>query len=331
MISVAEIAMRVDRAVARIQPYLPPTPVIQADRLGRELGATLLLKLETLQPTRSFKVRGAFSKLTSLSAEERARGVVTASTGNHGLAVAYAAAKMGCAASVYLPAHASAEKCEAVRRYGSDVVQGGADVTEASQCAFDDAWASGRTYMSPYNDIEVLAGQGSIASELLAQVDRFDNIFVAMGGGGLISGIGACLKAYGAKSRILGCSAANSAALFAAMRAGRVVEVEHRPTWAEALAGSIEPDTITLPISTAVVDESIVCDESDIEAAVVEMLVHERILVEGAAAVTLAAYRKVHKMLRGQTSVLVLCGANVEGRRLADALCRSAMSVANDS
>lgn len=328
--SLRELAMGVIAARKRIRPFLPPTPLVEAIALSAEVQADLFLKLETAQPTRSFKVRGAFSKLTSLNDEQRARGVITASSGNHGQAVAYAASRMKCPATIVLPRPVAPTKLEAIRRFDVEILIDGEDCTQAGTIAKAMAAESGRIYIPPYNDAEVLQGQGSIGLELVDQLAKFDNVFVAIGGGGLIAGIGTILKHIRPSVRIFGCSAANSEAISASLRKRRLIEVAHRPTWADGLAGSIEADSITFPICQSVVDRSLLCEEEEIERALLDLLAGERLLVEGAAAVTLAAYRQIQAELKGQTSVLLMCGANIAvdalGRLMVDQdrSCRAA-------
>jgi len=298
------------------------TPVVEAAALSRELNATILLKLESLQLTNSFKVRGALNKLLSLTAEQRAAGVVTASSGNHGLAMAYAATTLNAQLTVVLPETVSQSKLGDIQRFPVEVILRGLESGEAERHARELSGRSGRTYVSPYNDPEVMRGQGTIAAELDRQVGRFHNLFVSVGGGGLIGGIGSWLRRNKPNVRLFGCSAANSSAMATSLRAGRIAETSHEATYADALSGGLDADSITFPVCQSVIDESLTCTEEEIESALVSILTQEHQLVEGAAAATLAGARKVVDQLRSRVSVLLMCGANISGSTIARALCR---------
>lgn len=307
---VLAIAARSVQARRRIRDFIYETPLIPSREIGRETRSTVLLKAENHQLTGSFKIRGAAAKMTSLS---RAQPVVTASSGNHGIGASQAAARIGQRLTVVLPETVKAAKLERIRSFDVDVVLHGAETGLAEQHAQHMSAEKGYVYISPYNDPEIVAGQGTIALELLEQSPRIDNVFVAMGGGGLISGIGSVLKSFGPDTRVYGVSARNSAALAASMAAGRVVETEHLDTLADAVAGGVDEDTITLGLCRAVVDEVLTCDEDEIRRAMHDLLAKEHVLVEGAAALALAGFRQVAGRCAGQTNVIVLCGGNVDG------------------
>jgi threonine dehydratase len=186
--------------------------------------------------------------------------------------------------------------------------------------AQQEAASRGLVYVSPYNDPEVVAGQGSIGLELLEQAGSIDNVFVAMGGGGLIGGIGSVLKSFSPHTRIYGVAAQNSAALAAAMTAGRVVEVEHLDTLADGVAGGMDEDSITLPLALSVVDEVVACTEAEIAVALKELAFKENQIVEGAAALALAGFLKVSECCKGQTNIVVLCGANFDRDKIVSIL-----------
>lgn len=306
---VLETAARSVRARHRIRNFLYETPLIPSRQIGRDVGSTVLLKAENMQLTGSFKIRGAAAKMTSVSRETP---VVTASSGNHGIGAAMAASLIGQKLTVVLPETVKKAKLDRIRSFDVDVVLHGAETGLAEQHAQYLAKERGFVYVSPYNDREIVAGQGTIALEMLEQSGHIDNVFIAMGGGGLISGIGSVLKSFSPATRIFGASARNSAALAASMEAGRVVETEHLDTLADAVAGGIDDDTITLGLSKSVIEEVLMCDEDEIAAAMRNLLMKEHVLVEGAAALALAAFQKVADRLKGQTSVIVLCGGNVD-------------------
>ncbi|WVT76902.1 pyridoxal-phosphate dependent enzyme (plasmid) [Sinorhizobium chiapasense] len=314
---VLETAARSVRARRRIRPFIYETPLIPSRTIGHQTSSTVLFKAENLQLTGSFKIRGAVSRMTSLPRDQR---VITASSGNHGIGAAHAASAIGQKLTVVLPEIVKSAKLERIRSYGVDVILHGAETGLAEQHAQGLAASERLAYVSPYNDPDIIAGQGTIALELLEQAERIDNVFVAMGGGGLISGIGSVLKSFSPHTRVVGISAANSAALAASMRAGRVVETDHLDTLAEAVAGGLDDDSLTLGLSMAVVDEVVTCTEAEIAAAMRDLLLGEHMLVEGAAALALAGFRQVAKKCADQTNVILLCGGNVDGASVLPAL-----------
>ncbi|CEJ62869.1 Putative Threonine dehydratase [Penicillium brasilianum] len=188
----------------------------------------------------------------------------------------------------------------------------GAETGLAEQHAQQLAASGSYTYISPYNDADVIAGQGTIGLEILEQIDEVDNIFISMGGGGLLSGIGSVLKAFRPQTNIYGVSASNSKALAASLAAGHVVETDHLPTLADAVAGGIDKDTITFSLAKSVVDFVLECDEEEILSSVKDLAARENVIAEGSAALALAGFNKVADKLTGQTSVIILCGGNVD-------------------
>ena len=286
--------------------------VLQTPLLPSATTPGLYYKCENFQRTGSFKIRGALSKLTALPPD---RPVITASSGNHGIACSQAAAFTGHDLTVVLPETVARKKLETIRSYGTKVVLHGADAGLAEAHAQTLAGA-GAVYVSPYNDAEVIAGQGTIALELLEQIEQIDNVFVAMGGGGLISGIGAVLKVTRPGIRVIGVSAVASAALAASMLAGRVVETVHLDTLADGVAGGVDAGSMTLALATAAVDRVLHCTEGEIAVALRHMAWGEHMLVEGAAALALAGYTQIAAECAGQTSVVLLCGANFDRARI---------------
>ncbi|KZZ98403.1 Pyridoxal phosphate-dependent enzyme, beta subunit [Moelleriella libera RCEF 2490] len=309
-----DCAAQVVQARARIRNHIYQTPLIPSrSNDDRPNGTNVLFKAENFQLTGSFKIRGAMAKMSSASASyDSSQRVITASSGNHGIGAACAARALSRNLTVVLPETVVPAKLEKIRSYGVEVVLHGAETGLAEQHAQELAATGKYTYISPYNDVDVIAGQGSIGLEILEQATKVDNVFVAMGGGGLISGIGAVCKAFSPDTKVYGVSARNSMALAESMAAGRVVTTEHSPTLADAVAGGMDQDAVTLPLATAVVHEVIVCDEADIASALKDMAFRENMLVEGAAALALAGYNKVAERMNGQTNVIVLCGANYD-------------------
>ncbi|KAK3192183.1 hypothetical protein K4F52_001813 [Lecanicillium sp. MT-2017a] len=307
------------QARKRIQQHIYQTPLLPSRvHSGANAGDTrLLFKAENFQLTGSFKIRGAMSKMSAHSSDG---ALITASSGNHGIGAAVAAKSLSKKLTVVLPETVVPAKLEKIRSQGVEVILHGAETGLAEQHAQKLAATEGYAYVSPYNDAHIVAGQGTIALELLEQCAQIDNVFIAMGGGGLISGIGSVLKAFSPQTKIYGVSAKNSMALAESMKAGRVVETEHLNTLAEAVAGGMDEDSITLPLAMAVVDEVIVCTEEDMVESLKVMAFKENMLVEGAAALALAGFDKVKDKVAGQTSVVVLCGGNYDQGVLTNAI-----------
>lgn len=305
------IAAAAEEASARIQSMIRRTPLERAAALSRDVGGDVCLKLENLQLTGSFKLRGASNRLLALSAAERERGCVVASSGNHGAAVACALEKLAAPGIVFVPERTSAVKVDAIRRYGGDVRFHGADGLETEQHAREFARRHGMFYVSPYNDREVIAGQGTCGIEIAEQIDGVDAVFVAVGGGGLVSGIGSVLKTRRPGIRVYGCQPTASAVMAHSVAAGRVLDLPSEPTLSDGTAGGIEPEAITFELCRALVDEFILVDEPAIAAAMRDFRSEFGRPIEGAAGVAIAALRARSELARNRRVVLVICGGNV--------------------
>ena len=301
----------ITQAAERIGPYIRETPLIRSLWLGDDQDGGVFLKLENLQHTGSFKVRGALNKLLTLTPEQRGEGIVTASSGNHGAAVAYGLRLLGMRGLIVVPEHASPAKVDLIRRLGAEVRHYGDDALLAEKYARDYAAQQGLVYISPYNDPQVVAGQGTIGAELAQQLDQIDAVFVAVGGGGLIAGIAGYLKAVRPGVAVVGCLPERSPVMAESVRAGQIVEMETAPTLSDATAGGIEAEAITFDLCRALVDEYVLVDEAEIAAAIRSTIEAEHLLIEGAAGVAVAAYHKRRASFRGQNVAVVLCGANI--------------------
>jgi threonine dehydratase len=320
--SPVDIARRAAETAPRLREHLPVTPLVRFDAFSVELDADVLVKCEHQQRTGSFKARGALAKAMTLSAEQRDRGVVTASTGNHGLGVANAVRTIGGRAIVFVPEIASPVKTAALLRHGAELHTHDADPVEVEQLARSYAAERGLVYLAPYNDPDVIAGQGTVAVEVVEQLAGRDvaAVFVNVGGGGLMSGFASVIKHHLPNVRVYGASAANDAAMIASVRAGRVVTVRTAPTLSDGSAGNIEDDTITLDLCRSLVDEWVSVSEADIAAALATVIDTEHQLIEGAAGVAFAAARARKADIRGERIVVLSCGANIAAATLATAL-----------
>lgn len=306
-----DIVTEVLRAEQRIRPHIRETPLEYSASLSSLANCHAYVKLENLQYTGSFKVRGALNKLHSLTPEQRAQGVVTASSGNHGAGVAYGLHKLGVQGIVFVPEHASATKVEAIKRLGVQVRFYGEDSALTEAFAQEYARSKGMVYISPYNDPLVIGGQGTVAIELARQLDRIDTIFVALGGGGLISGVAAYLKTLSDRVRVVGCSPQNSPVMIESLKAQRIIEMESLPTLSDGTAGGVEPDAITFPLCQQLVDDFALVSEEEVKAAMRLFMETQHLLIEGAAGVALAAFLQQRERLQAQNVVIVICGANI--------------------
>ncbi|GMR24014.1 MAG: threonine/serine dehydratase [Acidobacteriota bacterium] len=318
----AEIVAEVQAAEATIRPYVRETPLEHSPFLSELGGADVYLKLENQQLTGSFKLRGAINKILSLSSEERARPVVTASSGNHAAAVAYTLDGFGGEGIIYLPESVAKAKVDALSPYGVELRFVGQDCVvgelEAKKTAAEEGW----TYVSPYSDAKILGGQGTIALEIERQGDPIDTILVPVGGGGLIAGIAGYLKARDASIRVIGCQPENSRVMAESVKAGKILELDTEPTLADGVAGGLDPDAITFPICQRVVDEFALLGEDAIAEAMRFMIEKHHMLIEGAAALSIAAYLEDPTRHRDQTVVLVVSGKKVSLETLTKVLSK---------
>jgi len=303
--------LEIEAAIARIRAHLAVTPQVRADHFSRKLGANVYFKLETLQPTHSFKVRGAFNALMQLSDEERKRGVVTASGGNHGLAVAHSARVLGIPAIIYLPESATEAKLAAIRLLGPEIVIHGTAWDDANALAMRIARETGRVYIHPFDNQAVMAGQGTIVPELLQELPNPDLIVTSIGGGGLISGIISATKHYSPATRVVGVETEGADSMYQSRKAGAIVELPAITSIAETLgARKTQPVQFEI-VSRHAFDLVTVSDDSAIRA-LLEILDKEKLLTEPATSCSVAALIEGRIAVRpGENVVVVLCGANV--------------------
>ena len=308
----------VRRAAERIRGHVVRTPLERSAALSERCGADVWLKLECFQATGAFKLRGALNALLTSKADR----VVTASAGNHGLGVARAASLLGVSATVVVPETASEAKVEALRQSGAELLQRGPTYDEAEAEGLRLARERGVPFISAYNDEAVVAGGGTIALEILEDAPQTGTLVVPAGGGGLIGGIGVAAHGLRPDVAIFGVQSVASPALHAALEAGAIVPVEVKPSLADGLAGNVEEATITLGLLKTHVRDVVLVEEAEIAEAMRWLLVHERVVVEGSAAVGVAALLTGRLQADGPTAV-ILTGRNVSAAALfADALTR---------
>jgi threonine dehydratase len=303
-------------ADSRIRPFTRETYLERSPYLSEAGGADVWVKCEHLQHTGSFKARGAMNKVLALTDEERAAGVVTASTGNHGLAVARAAREVGVAALVFVPVTADQGKVAAIGSLGAEVRTHADDSGETEVYARAYAAEHAMAYVSPYNDPLVIAGQGTVGLELTRQLGQFDAVFVALGGGGLISGVAGYLKSVGRAASVVGCSPENSAVMIRSVKAGRILDLASLPTLSDGTAGGVEAGAMTFDLCRTLVDTYVTVSEDAIRDALRGFVAGHRQLIEGSAAMAIASFLDARARWLGARVVIVLCGGNISAETL---------------
>jgi threonine dehydratase len=297
------------------------TPLDRSGKFSDRTGAEFLLKGEHLQRTGSFKMRGAMNKVLGLSEAERRAGILSASSGNHGAAIAQAARVCGVDITIYLPETVSPHKLANIRRLGARTVLVPGSALEPERKARAIAAAEGKTYVSPYADPDIIAGQGTIGLELAEQAEDLAAVYVSVGGGGLIGGIGAYLKARRPETEIVGCWPENQQAMLLCMERNEIYDTPESPSLADALAGPVEKGAITLPLCRQVIDRSVIVSEDDIAGAMRDMAAAENFIIEGATGVALAAALRTAGDYRGRNIAVILCGRNVAFETFRTVIC----------
>ena len=296
----------------RIASIAIKTPLILSPPLCKIVGADVPLKLENHQVTGSFKLRGATNKILSLSDEERDRGVITVSSGNHGKAVAYVAHKLGVKATICVPTPVPENKRQAIRDLGAELVVEGENADEAMEYADKLQDKTGMTMVHPFDDLVVIAGQGTIGLELIEDFPEIDTVIVPLSGGGLMSGIAFTLKTAKPSVRVIGVSMENGPAMVESLNAGRVVDIIETPTLADALAGGLNQDNqYTFPMVQEYVDETVLVSEEEIAAGIVFCIRQHQMIVEGGGAVGVSALLSKKLENLGENVVVVISGGNL--------------------
>jgi threonine dehydratase len=301
----------IEEAANRLRPYLVPTPAVRSSYYSARTGANVFLKLETVQPTHSFKVRGAFSALLALPAAERLRGVVTASQGNHGLGLTFAAKTLGLPVAVYLAHNTPLRRLNMLRDLGAEIVLHGDSWDAANQRAREVANNEGKAYVHPFNDAQVMAGQATILVELLTQLPSVDLVVASIGGGGLLSGLISAARHISPHTRLVGVETVGADCMYRSRAAGSIVELPAITSIATSL-GAKRTELPQFEIITEHASDLVVVPDQAAVQAIIEILNQEKLLVEPAAACTLAALTAGRIPIKpGENVAVILCGANV--------------------
>ena len=316
-----DLQKEITEAYDRIRNDIYKTPLLYSNWLSDHCNGDVYLKLESEQITGSFKARGSLNKLKWLQEQNINALPVTASTGNHGLGFARGCDLLGINGKVFLPHNAVDSKVEAIRAFDIEIEFYGDDPYTTEIHARKTSEEQGWIYVSPYNDTQIIAGQGTIGIEVLDQVSAPDNVLATVGGGGLISGIGSYVKKQSPNANIIGCQPENSPEMSVSVQAGEYQEIESKPTLSDGSAGGFERDAITFEICKKLVDNFILITENEIEETIRSMIKYHSKLVEGSAAVAIASLLKHPEQFSNKTTVIIVCGANISSDKLQSIIC----------
>jgi len=300
---------RIKEARALLNSVIHKTPLVYSTTLSEWVSHSVYLKCENFQKTGSFKVRGAYFKLSQLSENDKKKGVIACSAGNHAQGVAYASSKLGIDSIIVMPEFASISKIEATKGYGSKVVLYGRTFDESQEKTLEMVEETGRVFISPYDDPDIIAGQGTVALEILEQLPSVDMIVVPIGGGGLISGIASAVKSVNPRIKIIGVQAKASPGVYNAISKGRVEDITCE-TIADGIAVK-KPGKITLEIISELVDDIVLVEEEEIAGAILFLIERCKMVVEGAGAVSVSAIMYDKVLLKGNV-VAVISGGNID-------------------
>ena len=301
------------KAKSRVSEVAVETPFMENINLSERYGARIFLKREDMQVVRSFKIRGAYNKMSALSHETADKGIVCASAGNHAQGVALSCARLGIKGKIYMPNPTPSQKINKVRHFGKDwveVILTGDSFDDAYATALADATENELAFIHPFDDELVIAGQGTIGAEMVDQsTEQLDILLVAVGGGGLISGVGSYFKQISPQTKIIAVESVGAPALHQSLKAGRVVKLDALDTFADGIAVR-QVGELTFKICQAVVDESIVVEEGKICSTILQLYNDEAIVVEPAGAVSLAALDQLADQIKGKNVGIIVCGGN---------------------
>lgn len=298
-----------EEASELVKKVTNPTKLVYSDYLSEQTGGKVYLKPENMQYTGAYKIRGAYYKISTLSEEERSRGLITSSAGNHAQGVAFAAKKFGCKATIVMPTVTPLIKVNRTKSYGADVILYGDVYDDAYAYACELAEKNGYTFVHPFNDLDVATGQGTIAMEIVQELPTVDYIIVPIGGGGLIAGVSTLAKMLNPKIKVIGVEPAEAASMTAALKAGEVVELESANTIADGTAVKAVGDKI-LPYVQENVDEVLLVEDDELIGVFLDMVENHKMIVENSGLLSVAALKQLD--LRGKKAVCILSGGNMD-------------------
>lgn len=304
------------KAYNRSKSSIRKTPLEHSPYLSNLIDGNVYLKLDNIQKTGSFKFRGAVSKMTSISATEKEKGVVTASTGNHGAACSLAMSLLGIDGKIVVPTIVHKNKVNNILNFGGKVEYHGDDCLIAEERAQEISKTTGATYISPYNDPAIICGQGTMGYEIDQDLKNIDSVFVSVGGGGLISGVGGYLKSVQKNVKMVAVSPKNSCVMYESIKAEKQLDLPSDPTLSDGTAGGVEMGSITFELCQRIVDEFILVTEDEIADGIRIGVEKHHQLIEGAAGAAIAGFMKQKDKLNGQTVVIVMCGGNISSEVL---------------
>ncbi len=301
----------IKNAQNRIVDFIKKTPLLHSEFLSKLCKGTVYLKLENQQLTNSFKIRGAFNRMLQLNEEEMRRGVITASSGNHAQGVALAAKHLGISTKIVVPKEISKAKLDKIKKFDVSIVQEG-NYDEVESKAKKLSINEGLTYISPYNDREIIVGQGTIGLEIYEELGHVDSIVVPIGGGGLVSGISVAIKSIDPTTTIIGVQTKGASTMYESWKKGKVVSIKESYTLAEGLSGGLEPNALTFEIIKKNVEKIKIVKERNIKKAITLLWKKEEQVVEGAGATSVAHIIENKKEFKDKIIVAVISGGNIE-------------------
>ena len=303
----------IEQVYKRSNPHIRHTPLEHSPYLSNLASANVFLKLDNIQKTGSFKFRGAISKMTSMSDQEKSNGVVTASTGNHGAACSLAMSTLQIKGKIVVPENVHKNKVENILNLGGEVEYYGDDCIDAEERAQEISKTTGATYISPYNDEAIVCGQGTMGLEIWEDLKGIDAVFISVGGGGLISGVGGYLKSMNESIQVYGVSPEKSCVMYESLKAGKQLDLPSEPTLSDGTAGGVEFGSMTFEMCKEIIDDFSIVSEEEIAKGIQIGVEKHHQLIEGAAGTAIAGFMKQKDKFKDKTVVLVMCGGNISG------------------
>ena len=303
----------IEQVYKRSNPHIRHTPLEHSPYLSNLASANVFLKLDNIQKTGSFKFRGAISKMTSMSDQEKSNGVVTASTGNHGAACSLAMSTLQIKGKIVVPENVHKNKVENILNLGGEVEYYGDDCIDAEERAQEISKTTGATYISPYNDEAIVCGQGTMGLEIWEDLKGVDAVFISVGGGGLISGVGGYLKSMNESIQVYGVSPEKSCVMYESLKAGKQLDLPSEPTLSDGTAGGVEFGSMTFEMCKEIIDDFSIVSEGEIAKGIQIGVEKHHQLIEGAAGTAIAGFMKQKDKFKDKTVVLVMCGGNISG------------------